>query len=165
MYNRGDSAGINPIYNSLLGFLPRSINPDKPHPSTAYGDDIYSQGMYLIWREVHGYHTVSMCEFSTGSHFYWELGLFGVFLFSAFSAIYIGITTLFLQRFSIVSVPLTVMLFKPWGYMDPKVWVSDIVIQIYQIILPLIFLYILLYYFFPLIKKILIICIPNPACR
>ena len=30
LYERGESAGINPIKHSIMGFLPRSINPDKP---------------------------------------------------------------------------------------------------------------------------------------
>ena len=49
-----------------------------------------------------------------------------------------------------------VAVFKPWGYMDPKIWVSDIVIQIYQIILPLILLVVIvrtLHVLFKGIKK------------
>ena len=41
LYDRGEVAGINPIKHSLMGFLPRSINPDKPIPSTLDANDIY----------------------------------------------------------------------------------------------------------------------------
>lgn len=140
LYNRGDSAGFNPILHSLMGFLPRSMNPDKPYPSTLYGDDIFSQGMYIIYREIHGYNTYSMVEFPTGGHFYWEFGMIGVLILSAISGFYVAICAHFFSKLGIVALPLMVSIFKPWGYMDPKIWVSDIVVQIYQIILPLILL-------------------------
>lgn len=138
MYDRGDGAGINPIKNSILGFMPRSINPDKPFPSTVDGNDLYSQGMYLIYRETYGYNTHSMAEFSTGGHAYWEFGWIGVLVLSTISGIYIGLCAYFFQGLGLMSIPLLVSTFKPWGYVDPKIWVSDIIIQIYQIIFPLI---------------------------
>lgn len=139
LYYRGDSAGLNPIKNSALGFLPRSINPDKPHPSTLHGDDIYSQGMNIIHKEIHGYHlNYNMVEFPTGGHFYWEFGLLGVLILSAISGIYIAMCSYFFSKLGLLSLPLMVSVFKPWGFMDPKIWVSDIILQLYQIILPLI---------------------------
>ncbi len=140
LYERGESAGINPIKHSLMGFLPRSINPDKPHPSTMYSHDLYSQGMYIIYREIYGYYTYSMVEFPTGAHFYWEFGLAGVLVLSAISGLYIAFCAYFFSKLGIVALPLMVTVFKPWGYVDPKIWVSDIAMQLYQIILPLIFL-------------------------
>jgi len=141
LYGRGEAAGFNPIKHSLMGFLPRFIDPDKPYPSTVQGDDIYSQGMYVIYRERYGYDTFSMVEFPTGGHFYWEFGLAGVFFLSAISGIYIALCANWFSRFGIVALPLMIAIFKPWGYMDPKIWVSDIAMQIYQIILPLIALF------------------------
>lgn len=144
MYERGESAGVNPIKNSLLGFLPRSLNPEKPIPSTRDGDDLYSQGMYLINQEIdgeiNGYTSKSMTEFSTGGHSYWEMGWFGVFVLNFISGLYIAICAFYFQRFGAIAIPLMVTLFKPWGYVDPKIWVSDIVMQVYQIILPIVFL-------------------------
>jgi len=140
MYERGEGAGINPIKNSLLGFLPRSLNPDKPIPSTRDGDDLYSQGMYLINREIDGYTSMSMAEFSTGGHSYWEMGWFGVLLLNFISGLYIAICAYYFQRLGAIAIPLMVTLFKPWGFVDPKIWVSDIVMQIYQIILPMVVL-------------------------
>ena len=121
LYERGASAGINPIKHSLMGFLPRTINPNKPNPSTLVADDIYTQGMYIIYREIHGYDTYSMVEFPTG-------GLF------------IGLCALYFSSLGPVAIPLMIAVFKPWGYVDPKIWVSDIVMQFYQIILPLVLL-------------------------
>ena len=140
MYDRGDAAGILPIKHSLMGFLPRSINPEKPIPNTIDPNDIYSQGMYLIYREIHGYDTYSMTEFPTGAHFYWEFGVLGVIFLSAISGLYVALCAHFFSKLGLVALPLMVAVFKPWGYMDPKIWVSDIVTQIYQIILPLILL-------------------------
>jgi hypothetical protein len=144
LYNRGEGAGINPIKHSFLGFLPRSINPDKPIPSTLIADDIYSQGMYMAYRDIHGYDTFSMVEFPTGGHFYWEFGLFGVIFLSVISAVYIGVTSPLLSRLGPVSIPLVVAIFKPWGFMDPKIWISEAILQIYQIILPLLLLILIL---------------------
>ena len=141
MYDRGESAGINTIMHSLLGFLPRSINPDKPHPSTLDPNDIYSQGMYIIYREVHGYDTYSMVEFSTAGHFYWEFGILGVVFLSIISSCYIVCSTLFFEKLGVAGIPMVVVLFKPWGYMDPKIWISDAVLQVYQVILPLLLIY------------------------
>lgn len=145
MYDRGESAGINPIKHSLLGFLPRSINPEKPHPSTLDPNDIYSQGMYMIYREVHGYDTYSMVEFSTAGHFYWEFGLLGILVLSIVSSCYIVCSTVFFEKLGLAGIPLVVVLFKPWGYMDPKIWISDAILQIYQVILPLLLIYIVLW--------------------
>jgi len=144
LYDNKKSAGLNPILHSLQGIIPRSIMPDKPHPSTLDGDDIYSQGMYIIYREIHGYNNVNMVEFPTGAHFYWEFGYLGVILFSILSGLYIAISTHFYSKLGIISIPLTIILFKPWGYMEPKIWISDAVMQVYQIALPLIFIVLIL---------------------
>ena len=141
MYDRGDEAGLNPITHSSMGIVPRFINENKPYPSTLDGDDPLSGGAYLLYREVYGYHHTSMVEFSTGSHAYWELGWIGVIFLSLISGIYISISTFYFQRFGIASIVLVFSLFKPFGYMEPKIWVSDIPLQIYQIILPFFFIY------------------------
>jgi len=156
MYERGDDASFNPISNSLKGFLPRSIMPNKPHPSTKDGKDIYSQGMYMVYRETIGYDTYTMVEFSTGGHAYWELGWFGVVILSTISGIYIALCSHYFQKFGVLSLALIIAIIKPWGYMAPKIWVSDIVLQIYQIILPL-FILILLINSFLWLKNIKII--------
>ena len=161
MYERGECAGINPIMNSLLGFVPRSMNPHKPIPSTLDGDDLYSQGMYLIDKEIDGYQSTSMTEFSTGGHSYWEMGWFGVIILNFISGCYIAICAYYFQRLGSLAIPLTVTLFKPWGYVDPKIWVSDIIIQIYQIILPLVVLVFVLNIFLRWKHKLILLPHPN----
>ena len=162
MYDRGDSAGINPIKHSLLGFLPRSINPNKPHPSTVDPYDFFSQGMYMIYREIYGANSFSMVEFSTGGHAYWEFGWIGVFVLPFISGIYVAMCAYYFQWIGFSSVALILVLFKPFGFVDPKIWVSDIVMQIYQIIMPLTLL-VLLWFLWVLIKSIVIgrKCIPK----
>lgn len=147
LYDKGEGAGILPIMHSALGFLPRSINPDKPIPNTVIPDDIFSQGMYIISREIQGYDTYNMTEFPTGAHFYWEFGLLGVLILSAISALYVSFCVMYFSKFGVIAIPLVIAIFKPWGYMDPKIWVSDLVMQIYQIILPIIFILLLIVLF------------------
>lgn len=137
LYDRGDAANGMPILNSALAFLPRSINPDKPHPNTLIGDDLYSQGMYIIFREVYGYNTFQMVEFPTGGHFYWQFGYVGVVVLSLISGVYILVSIVFYSRFGLVGVAFLFGTFKPWGYVDPKIWVSDIILQLYQVVLPI----------------------------
>ncbi len=133
-------AGINPIKNSILGFLPRSLNPNKPFPSSLNANDEYSLGMYLIMGKLYGSETL-MVEFPTGAHFYWEFGVLGIILLSIISGLYIGLCTKFLSSKGLIAIPLLFATFKPFGYVDPKIWVSDIAMQIYQLVLPALFLF------------------------
>ena len=143
LYFNGESAGINPILNSAVGILPRSIWPNKPHPSTSDGNDIYSQGMYKIYSEsVYGPST-NMVEFSSGGHMFWELGIIGVLFFPIISAIFICfVMNFFSAKTNYIGIAMLISSFKPWGFMEPKIWLSDIPIQIYQVWLPLLTLYI-----------------------
>jgi len=65
----------------------------------------------------------------------------GVVLLSIISGAYIGICSKFLSSKGLISIPLLFATFKPFGYVDPKIWVSDIAMQIYQLVLPAIFLF------------------------
>jgi hypothetical protein len=132
-------AGFNPIKNSLIGILPRSINENKPHPSALVGNNPYSLGMYLICHKIYGTESL-MVEFPTGAHFYWEFGILGIVFLSLISGIYIAICLKLWSRIGLISIPLLIATFKPFGYVDPKIWVSDIAMQLYQIIIPTIFL-------------------------
>jgi hypothetical protein len=60
-----------------------------------------------------------------------------VIILSLISGIYVAVTTSFFAKLGIAAVPLTISIFKPWGFVEPKIWVSDIALQSYQIILPL----------------------------
>ena len=135
--------GLSPVFHSLVGFIPRSLWPNKPVPSTDTGLDINDQAMYRIYRESLGRDTTSMVEFSVPGHYFWELHIIGVVLFSIFSAIYTKtILAIFKGEILGISVLLTTM--KPWGFMDPKIWMSDIPLQVYQVFIPL-FLILLLF--------------------
>lgn len=132
-------AGFNPIKHSLIGVLPRSINENKPHPSSLIANDPFSLGMYLICKKIYGTESL-MVEFPTGAHFYWEFGVIGIIILSIVSGIYIALCLKFWSNLGVVAIPLVIATFKPFGYVDPKIWVSDIAMQIYQIILPTFFL-------------------------
>ena len=147
MHDRGDSAGIKPIYHSLTGFLPRFISPNKAHPSTLVPDDPFSQGMYLIYKETFGYHTGAMVEPSSGAHAYWEFGWLGVIILPFLTGIYVANFAYYSQFFGIACLPLIMIIFKPFGYVDPKIWFSDVIMQIYQICVPLIVIACIFVYF------------------
>jgi hypothetical protein len=138
MVNRGYMAGLTPIFNSLYSPIPRSVMPDKPVPSSRDGD-LYSMGMYKTYAEITGIET-TMVEFSTAAHAYWELGLLGVILFSMIPAIFIYYSILLFRQFGVLGLPLLVVVFKPWGYNDPKIWVSEIFLQLSQVFIPAILL-------------------------
>jgi len=62
------------------------------------------------------------------------------FIFFVKLGAYIGVVTVLLPRLGGISLLLLVAMFKPWGFMDPKICVSDIVLQTCKIIIPLVFL-------------------------
>lgn len=133
MTERGYYSGLNPVLNSMYSPIPRSIMPDKPVPCSANGD-IYSMGMYLCVSEIVGEST-SMVEFSTASHAYWELGIIGLIIYSIIPALYVFFSIRLFRRFDILGPCFFFAILKPWGYNDPKIWVSEIIMQIPQIIL------------------------------
>ena len=63
------------------------------------------------------------------SYFYFHRNVFNSVLFS---------------RLGIASIPLIVTTFKPWGFMNPKIGVSDAILQVYQLILPLLLILLIL---------------------
>ena len=145
LYIKGDGAGLNPIINSTMGIVPRSIWPDKPHPSTSNGKHLYSQGMYKIYSEGIGGASTNMVEFSSAGHMFWELGMLGVLIFPVFSAIYISLIIKFFgSKSKYLSIAILICSFKPWGFMEPKIWLSDIPLQIYQIGFPLFIIYLII---------------------
>lgn len=133
MVGRGYSAGLRPVLNSMYAPIPRRFMPDKPVPCSAEGD-IYSMGMYLCSNEITKIET-NMVEFSTAAHAYWELGLFGILFFSIIPAIYVFYSIRLFRRFKLLGPCFMMAIFKPWGYNDPKIWVSDIVLQLSQVVL------------------------------
>ena len=77
----------------------------------------------------------SMCESATASQAYWELDLFGVVLFSILPAIYVYFSIILFSTYGLIAFPLFYCIFK-WEYLEPKLWISAIVLQIFQINFP-----------------------------
>lgn len=134
MAERGYYAGLNPILNSLYSPIPRTIMPDKPVPCSVDGE-LHGMGMYLCVSEITKGESLSMVEFSTASHAYWELGIIGLLLFSFIPSLYVYVSILYFRRMDILGPCFLFAIFKPWGYNDPKIWVSEIVMQIPQLYL------------------------------
>lgn len=133
MYSKGESAGLNPIINSMYSPIPRRFMPDKPVPCSVDGDE-YGTGMYKTYAEIIP-GSYSMTEFSTAAHAYWELGLLGIILFSVIPAVYVFLSIKLFRQFDLLGPCFFLAIFKPWGYNEPKMWVSDIILQLSQIIL------------------------------
>jgi len=144
LYFNDEAAGFNPILNSAVGIIPRSVWPNKPHPSTLDGNDLYSQGMYKIYSASVNKYSTNMVEFSSGGHMFWELGIIGVLFFPIVSALFVSlIISFFKAKTNYIGLAMLISSFKPWGFMEPKIWLSDIPLQIYQIWFPLLLLYII----------------------
>ena len=76
-----------PLINTLFVFFPRSIfNQNKPYPDS-YDGEIYGMGMYVCANEIDG--QVNMTDFYSSSHYYWQFGILGVFIFTIISSLYI----------------------------------------------------------------------------
>jgi hypothetical protein len=138
MTNRDYSAGWSPIATALYAPLPRLFFPDKPEPGSVDGTK-RTIGMYAIQGEIRGNPT-SMCGFFTGLHAYWEFGMLGLVLFSAFAGMYIRVLAHASRHLGIAALPLLELFFKPW-WMEPKLWMSEIILQAVQLILPLLALW------------------------
>ena len=133
MVDRGYMAGWNPILNSLYSPIPRSLMEDKPVPCSVDGD-LYSMGMYKTQAEITHIDT-NMVEFSTAAHAYWELHILGLILFSIIPAIYVFLSIKLFRQFALLA---------PCFLMVVKIWVSEIFLQLSQVIIPTLF--ILLFY-------------------
>jgi hypothetical protein len=134
----GDYAGFKPIVSAFYAPMPRFFFPDKPWPGSI-DEDRYGSGMYIIHRRI--LDTSNMSEFSTGMHAYWEFGLAGVLLCSAIAGLYTSFCMALFSRFGITGLVLLVLSFKPWGYNEPKIWMPELVLQVTQIIVPLLALW------------------------
>lgn len=138
LYNSGQAAGWRPVASALYAPIPRKFFPDKPEPGSTDGTK-QSMGMYLIQDVMKGT-PWNMSDFFTGAHSYWELGIIGVFLFSFGSALFISFCANYFARFGRAGLPLMmIMLFPPWN--DPKLWMSQIILNLFHILVPLLFLW------------------------
>jgi hypothetical protein len=96
-------------------------------------------GMYII-QIVMNEAPWNMSDFFTGVHSYWELGIIGVVVFSFLSALFISFCANYFARFSLAGLPLMMtMLFPPWN--EPKLWISQIILQFFHILFPLVLIW------------------------
>lgn len=141
LYNEEKSAGFEPIKSALYAPFPRKYFPDKPQPGSADGTQ-ETIGMFIIQGVMTGAPS-NTSNFLTGLHAYWELGLMGVILFSSLSGIIIAFFCQYFGRFRSVGLPFMMILMKPW-WMEPKLWISEIVLVFFHLMLPLAFLWLVM---------------------
>lgn len=127
--------GLNCITNSFYTFIPSVLyGGDKP-VSTSSDGTMDGMGMYKCVYAVNG--SNNMCGFFTSGHAYWELGILGVILFSIIPALFDFWCIKLFQKLDIIGVALyTSILGKAFG--EIKMWVSLIVVEFAQIILPMV---------------------------
>lgn len=156
MYDRGYTAGLNPLENSLY-FLPRNFYPQKPIPGSIDGTEL-GLGMRLMNREIRG--TLwNMSGFFTGVHSYWELGIFGVFIISLFVGLYSSLLTLYCGNFYYLGLPLIIIMHDTWWWATPKLWSYEVIIQLFNLFIPFLFIWFFFkftYKFFALFRFYLI---------
>jgi len=138
MYENGNSAGLKPFENSLY-LLPRAFYADKPIPGSVDGTAL-GLGMRLIHNNIRG--TLwNMSGFFTGLHGYWEFGLRGVAMASFFSGIYCALVVLLCVNFKYLGLPLLIIMHDTWWWAIPKIWSYEISIQLFNLLLPFLFIW------------------------
>ena len=98
----------------------------------------------------------NMTEFLTSAHAYWEFGIIGLIIITIISVLYISLIVRFLLKIHVLGIPIILLFFKPWGYNEPKIWLYEIPLQIFQYIIPgltIFFVLKLIYAFKKLIVK------------
>lgn len=140
MYNRGKSAGLNPLENSFH-LLPRYFYLDKPIPGSIDGSEL-GLGMRLIHREIRG--TLwNMSGFFTGLHSYWEFGLGGVVVVSLFVGAFSVFLIFLCGNFKYLGLPLMIIMHDTWWWSTPKIWSYEISIQLFNLLIPFLFIWVI----------------------
>ena len=137
MQNENKQAGLAPSNNSLLGIIPRSLNPNKPHPGVVDPDNKLDSGMYRIYTYFHPSSFTTMVEPVSAAHAYWELGFLWVLSSVLISSLVVAFFTTYLSSCGVIGIPLLFAIFKPFGYTTPFLPVPDTITLVYQIIFPL----------------------------
>ena len=129
--------GLNCIVNSFYTFMPSVlVGKDKPVSTSSDGTQ-YGMGMYKCVNAIDG--SQNMCGFFSSGHAYWELGFFGIIIFSIIPAVFDFWCVSLFRRMDILGIPLYTAIFMK-SFVEIKMWVSLIVVEFAQIILPLILL-------------------------
>ena len=138
LVEQGKSAGLNPILNSLYAPIPRSFFENKP-VACSYDGTKEGQGMYMATYAASANVNYGMTEPATGAHAYWELGIIGIIILSIIPALYVMACMSSFRGFGILAIPLFMVIFK-LEYLEPKLWVSCIILQLVQVNIPAFFL-------------------------
>lgn len=137
LVEREGYVGLNCILNSFYTFMPSILYSEKKPVSTSSDGTMEGMGMYKCVNAING--SQNMCGFFTSGHAYWELGFLGVILFSIIPAFFDFWCIKLFRRLDIVGVPLYTAIFMK-GFTQYKMWVSLIVLELAQIVLPVLFL-------------------------
>jgi hypothetical protein len=134
-----------PLINTLFVFFPRSIfNQNKPYPDS-YDGEIYGMGMYVCANEIDG--QVNMTDFYSSSHYYWQFGIFGVFIFTIISTFYIYILALLTLKLDIIFKLFFILVaLKPY-YFIPQFTISEIILMLFTKILPVLIFFKIIQFF------------------
>jgi len=138
LYNNGMAAGLKPIQTALWVPLPRKFFPDKPQPGSVDGTR-KGMGMHVVQGYMR-FNPKVMSDFLTGVHAYWELGLFGVVVFSIISGVFVTLCAKYFANFGLAGLPLMMMVLKPW-WNEPKLWISQIILESVTVLIPLVLIW------------------------
>lgn len=152
LVEREGYVGFNCILNSFYTFMPSILYGGKKPISTSSDGTMEGMGMYKCVNAING--SENMCGFFSSGHAYWEMGIIGVILFSIIPAFFDFWCIKVFRRLDIIGVPLYTAIFVK-GFTQYKMWVSLIVVEFAQIILPVLLL-IWLYRFMYTRKRIVI---------
>lgn len=139
LVDQGASAGLKPIAASLYSVIPRRYFQDKPLQGSVDGTE-FGMGMRIIHIIMYG--SMDMSEFYTGVHAYWELGIMGVFLFSALSGVFIALCIVLFGRLGSAGPPLMMIMLKP-PWLEPKLWISEVIADIFHTLIPLLLIWLM----------------------
>ncbi len=146
LVEREGYVGLNCIINSFYTFMPSVLYGGKKPVSTSSDGTAEGMGMYKCVNAIDG--SNNMCGFFTSGHAYWEFGVFGIIIFSIIPAFFDYWCIRIFRRLDIIGVPLYTVIFMK-SFTELKMWVSLIVVEFAQFILPvfiLIFIYNALYH-------------------
>lgn len=138
LYDSGQGVGFRVIGSALLAPVPRVLMPNKPEPGSSDGTKT-GMGMYVIQDQMRGEYW-NMSDFVTGAHAYWELGFVGVLLFGFVAGVFISFFTAKFNKLGMFGIAMAVMALKPWA-MESKLWVSEIILQLFHLIIPLLLIW------------------------
>jgi hypothetical protein len=136
LVDNDQSAGLAVIESALLSFIPRRYFPEKPLLGSIDGTR-EGMGMHIIHIILENRPNI-MSEFYTGVHAYWELSIIGVIIFSSISGFFISACIIYFKNLGPFGLCLLMALLKP-PWLEPKLWTSELIANIFHVLLPLLF--------------------------